>query len=263
LEFDDLTDDEKMQVAKGFDATPELTPFIPYLLQDLWELGSSPHIIIDILKSLKLSPKSVILDLACGKGAVSIQIARALNVHCYGIDLFKPFILEAIRNAQKFNVSDLCKFEVESIQNAVKTKKNYDVVILASAENLLGNLDDAIKALRRCIVTGGYIIFDGSYRKDTSSLTNPDYSIIKTYDETMRSLKSCGDKLISEIKIPITETIEINKSYTELIKKRADELSAKFPDQREMLLNYVKRQEEECEIIENELIGCVWCLQKN
>ena len=63
MNFDELSDEQKIQVAKGFDATPQLIPFIPYLLQDLWALGSSPHLIIKILKSLNLPNTSKVLDL--------------------------------------------------------------------------------------------------------------------------------------------------------------------------------------------------------
>lgn len=262
MEFDDLSDEEKIQVAKGFDATPELIPFIPYLLQDLWELGSSPKTIIDILESLHLNKKLKVLDLACGKGAVSIQIANKLGFRCHGTDLFKPFILEAIQKAKEIGVNDLCSFEVESIYSAVKNKRNYDVVILAAAESLLGSIDQAVKSLRECVVPSGYIIYDGSYLKSSSSITNPDYAAIRHYDETIRLLTSLEDKIIAEVEIPAEETMAINKSYTRLIKNRAEELSVKHPEKKKLFLDYVKKQEEECEIIENELIGCVWCLQK-
>lgn len=52
----------------------ELIPYLPYLLQDLWELGTSPKAIIDMIqKHIKVSEKTKVLDLACGKGAASIQ----------------------------------------------------------------------------------------------------------------------------------------------------------------------------------------------
>ena len=262
MDFDDLSHEEKNQVAKGFDATPELIPFIPYLLQDLWELGSSPNVIIDILKSLNLSSDAKVLDLACGKGAVSIQISDKLGFRCHGIDLFKPFIFEATNRAKEFGLTNLCSFEVESIHTAVKVKRNFDVVILASAETLLGNIDQTIQILRECIVTRGFIIFDGSYLKDKSSIKNPEYSVLKQYNKTIKLLTSQGDKLIAEIKIPIEETIAIDKRYTRLIKIRAEELSVKYPEKKSLLMKYVQKQEDECEIIEKETVGCVWCLQK-
>ena len=262
MPFDELSDEQNNQIARGFDATPELIPFIQYLLQDLWELGSSPQYIIDILKLLGLPKNSTILDLACGKGAVSLQIAKALGYNALGLDLFEPFIKEAKQKALELGLKDLCKFEVEDIHTAVQNKRNFDIVILASAESLLGNIKNTITLLRKCVRQEGFIIFDSSYRRDNSILKDPNYSVIEKYDETISLLTSQSDEIVYEVKVPIEETKAINDSYTSSITRRANELTIKFPEKKELLLNYVKRQEEECKIINEEIVGCIWCLRK-
>jgi 2-polyprenyl-3-methyl-5-hydroxy-6-metoxy-1,4-benzoquinol methylase len=58
-----------------------LRPFLPELLQDLWEIGSSAETMLALMKKHALHllpPPRKILDLGCGKGAISIPIARAL-----------------------------------------------------------------------------------------------------------------------------------------------------------------------------------------
>jgi cyclopropane fatty-acyl-phospholipid synthase-like methyltransferase len=262
MEYDDLSEQQKIQVAKGFEATPELITFIPYLLQDLFELGSSPDIIINILSSLHLGKKTKVLDLACGKGAVSIQLAKSLGFSCKGTDLYKPFVEFAINKAVEEGVNHLCRFEVNDIKTSVQNEKNYDVVILASAETLLGEIHNAIGELRNCIRNGGFIIYDGSYLNDESSLENPDYFIIKNYNATVKQLTSFGDAIIKEVKIPLEETIGIDKMYTEAIRKRANELANIHPGKKKLFFDYVKKQEDECSIIENDLTGCIWCVKK-
>ncbi|MBE0572161.1 MAG: methyltransferase domain-containing protein [Ignavibacteriaceae bacterium] len=262
MEYLDLSDYQKIQVAKGFDATPELIPFILYLLQDLFELGSSPETIIEILDSLHLNKKAKVLDLACGKGAVSIQIAQRLGFSCKGIDLFKPFFEIAREKALEAGVNHLCQFEVMDINNAVEKERDYDVVILASAESLLGEVNEAIGFLRKCIRKGGYIIYDGAYLNENSIITNPDYSVFKNYKETLKQLTSCGDEIISEMIVPSEETMNINNTYTDAIRVRANELALIHPDKKKLFLSYVEKQEEECSIIEKEITGCVWCIKK-
>lgn len=262
MEYDDLSEQQKIQVAKAFEATPELIPFIPYLLQDLFELGSSPDIIIEILASLHLGKKVKVLDLACGKGAISIQIAQRLGFSCKGIDLFKPFIEIAREKALEAEVDDLCKFEVNDILNIIQKAKDYDVIILAAAESLLGEVDEAIGKLRNCVIDGGIIIYDGAFLNESSSLDNPDYSVIKKYADTMRQLTSYGDKIIKEVLIPAKETMAINNAYTDLIRKRADELLLKYPEKKKLFFSYIEKQEAECSIIENDLTGCIWCVKK-
>lgn len=262
MEYDELNEHQKIQVAKGFDATPEMIPFIPYLLQDLFELGSSPKIIIEILKSLELSPNSKLLDIACGKGAVSIQVAKQLGFHCLGIDLFKPFVEIANEKAIAMNVDNLCTFEVGDAIEAVKTKRGFDVVILASAESVLGQIRETIKLMSECIHENGYIIFDGAYLIGESSLDNPDYSTIKNYEDTIKQLTSYGDKIIREVTIPPEEVIQISRDYTDAIRIRANELSVKYPEKKDLFLSYVEKQMNECSIIENHIVGCTWCLKK-
>jgi 2-polyprenyl-3-methyl-5-hydroxy-6-metoxy-1,4-benzoquinol methylase len=262
MTYEELNNFQKMQVAKGFDATPELIPFIPYLLQDLFELGSSPEIIIKILDSLQLSNKTKVLDLACGKGAVSIKLAERLGFNCKGIDLFKPLIDFAKGKAIETGVQQLCKFEIGDIGKVVQDEKDYDVVVLAAAESLLGEVDEAIGKLRNCVIDGGIIIYNGAYLNEESTLLNPDYSVIKNYTETLKQLTSHGDEIIKEIKIPVNETISINKSYTDVIRLRSEELIIKYPFKKELFTDYIKKQEDECSIIENDITGCVWCIRK-
>ena len=262
MEYDDLSEQQKIQVAKGFETTPELIPFIPYLLQDLFELGSSPDIIINILSSLHLGKKTKVLDLACGKGAVSIQIAQRLGFSCKGIDLFKPFIEIAKVKALEAAVQHLCKFEVNDINNVIFKEKNYDVLILAAAESLLGEVDEAIGKLRNCVVDGGIIIYDGAFLNQSSSLDNPDYSVIKKYADTTKQLTSFGDEIIKEVIVTSEETMKINNTYNDVIRMRANELALIHPDKKKLLFDYVKKQEDECSIIENDLTGCIWCVKK-
>lgn len=69
-----MLDNFEIEIAKSLDAKPELLPFIPELVADIWALGSSPDLAVEILKPVDLSPQTTrVLDFGCGKGAVSIH----------------------------------------------------------------------------------------------------------------------------------------------------------------------------------------------
>jgi len=94
---------------EGIDS--ELFPYLPYILQDIWEIRSDPEFIIDLIKKGKENPAELkVLDLGCGKGAVSIKLPHKLNCRCVGIDAVKEFIDEANKRAKEYNVASLCKF---------------------------------------------------------------------------------------------------------------------------------------------------------
>jgi len=75
-------------------------------------------------------------------------------------------------------------------------------------------------------------------------------------------LTSYGDEIIKEVIIPTEETMAINNAYTDVIKKRADELLLKYPEKKKLFFSYIEKQEAECSIIENDLTGCIWCVKK-
>lgn len=181
---------------------------------------------------------------------------------CSGIDLFKPFVDFANIKAIDEGVNHLCRFDVADVKTSVKIEKNYDIVILASAETLLGEIDNAISEMRNSIRKGGFIIYDGSYLNNDSYLDNPDYAVIKNYDTTIKQLTSFGDVIITEKIIPAEDIRKMDKMYTEAIRKRANELTEIHPDKKKLFSDYVKKQEEECSIIENEITGCIWCIRK-
>lgn len=72
----------------------ELIPFLPYLLSDLWELGSSPEDMISLISNnICMSTDIRVIDLACGKRAVSISIAEKFGCRIKGVDIMNDFIL--------------------------------------------------------------------------------------------------------------------------------------------------------------------------
>ncbi|MGI6331289.1 MAG: SAM-dependent methyltransferase [Zhaonellaceae bacterium] len=148
----------------------ELIPYLPYLLQDLWELGSSPKDMLDLItRHLRVSKQTKVLDLACGKGAVSIHLARRLGCLVKGIDIIPEFIGFAINKAQEFGVEELCEFKVGDITESVKTEKDYDIVVYGAVGNVLGNWEETIILLKNSVKKGGYIIIDDAYRNDKSN----------------------------------------------------------------------------------------------
>ncbi len=133
--------DVEEKLAKSLTAeSVELIPYLPYLLQDLWELGSSPKDMVHLIsKNIIISEKTKVLDLACGKGAVSIKLAKELGCQVKGIDIMQDFIENAKKKAREFKVETLCEFIVGDINQYVEVEKGYDIVILGAVGEVLGN----------------------------------------------------------------------------------------------------------------------------
>lgn len=71
----------------------ELRPFIPHLLEDLWEIGSTSRKIRKFIVGNGLDKiKLKILDIGCGKGGISIPLAKEFEAQVFGVDAMPEFI---------------------------------------------------------------------------------------------------------------------------------------------------------------------------
>ena len=241
-----------------------IIPFLPYLLQDFWELGSSPEeMLLTFQNHIPMNRDTKVLDLACGKGAVSVRLAKELNIHFKGVDILPEFIDYAKCKGQEYGVSDLCKFEVQDVNISVETEKNYDCVIFGAVGSILGSFKETISKLMSTVKNEGFLLIDDAYVTDQAA--NGQLQFEKpypTYDEWcecfhelglhMMDCKSCTD--------PVSDTAEKEMSW---ITSRANELMIHYPEHKAMFERYVISQRSEYNDLEENLIGAAWLLQKN
>lgn len=228
----------------------ELIPFLPYLLQDLWMLGSSPIDMIDLIsKHINVNKNTKILDLGCGKGAVGIQISKALGCYVKGIDILEEFIEEAKFKAIEFKVENFCEFEVNDINQSVKTEKNYDIVILGALGSVLGNPLETLTKLKQTIRQRGYIIIDDGYAKEKYDET------ILTRHEWHHVISSCGLELIEEMLVNDEDLENVLDDQMTKISKRVNELIEIYPEIKNLFNRYMENQLYECQTLTNEIQG--------
>ena len=253
--------DEKLACSLTAETT-ELLPFLPYLLQDLWELGSSPRDIISLMKKhIPMSKDVKVLDLACGKGAVSINIAKELGLNVYGFDLLPEFIEYAVKKADEFGVSALCHFEIGDVNEVVNTQRDYDCAIFGAAGNILGSPRETLAKLSKTVKLGGFIIIDEGYFPDDGSGEDVKY---QNYEflyrgQWLRLFEDNGLTLVEEM--ANIEDYDFDAD-NRAIAARAQELIAKHPEKRAIFEGYVQSQLNECDDLENSIVAVTWILQK-
>jgi 2-polyprenyl-3-methyl-5-hydroxy-6-metoxy-1,4-benzoquinol methylase len=254
----------EQSLAKSLEITTDFLSYLPELLIDLWELGCSLNQIVEMVEGLRLPlNKTKILDLGCGKGAVSITLAQKFGFRATGIDASKSFLEVAIQKAREFKVSDLCHFEFGDIREFTKTERDFDLVIYASLGNVLGDYKEIAENLRKMVHPGGYILIDDGFLKDVSKIDRQGYEHYFQHDIVIQQLTSLGDKIIQEVIVPNETVRSINYAYLDAIKKRSKEFLQKKSELKEAVSEYIKNQEIECEIIDKHVTGAVWLIQKN
>ena len=257
-----MNDNTKQSVANSLEAKKRLLPYMSYLLQDLWALGSSVDQILDLFSTLPLSSDTVkVLDLGCGKGAVSVQIASKFRFDVTGVDAMPEFLKDANKKSSEYQVSGLCTFIEQDILTYVIDEHNFDIVILASLGGIFGSNKKTIKNLRTQVRSGGYMIIDDGYLKKKAFLSRKGYSHYRNYEKTVKELTMFKDRLLTEV--PTTEmNIEITDEYLKVIENRSIELIDQYPELEKDLNNYLDLQREECDILNNEITGMIWVLEK-
>jgi cyclopropane fatty-acyl-phospholipid synthase-like methyltransferase len=230
----------------------EVLPYLPYILQDFWEIGSDPKVMISLIKKY-IAPNSSprVLDLGCGKGVVSINIARQLNYECYGIDAIPEFISFAQSKANEFGVGNLCRFEVDDIREKIKTLASYDVIILGAIGQVFGNYFETLSILGNHLNEGGIIIIDDGYIEDHSNFKHEQ---IFSKSEMEKQINDAGMQLIENIKA--NEDDKAENYYTEYnnLLKRCQELSEKYPDKADIFIHYSNQQKKEYDNMETQII---------
>ncbi len=233
-----------------------ILPFIPYILQDLWELGASAAEMVNIAKAnVPLSEGMRVLDLGCGKGAVSVWFAKEFGVNVKGIDYFPEFIEYARKKAVEHSVSELCSFHVGDITQQVRTESGYDIVIYGAVGDVLGRPLEMIEKLAGTIISGGYILLDDAWTEDAMSS-------YPSREQWNRCFEANHLSVVCEIPSDGDATDRINIDNQEKIAMRAAELVHLYPQHEKLLSRYVKLQLEECEALATEVTGVVWLLEK-
>ena len=264
--FNAMTKETQEKLAASLTAeTVELLPFLPYLLQDFWEIGSEPKVIAYLIKQhLHLSKNTKVLDLACGKGAVSVKIAHELNLQIKGIDLIPQFVAFATEKAVEFGVADLCEFVTGDINESIKTEEDYDCVIFGAAGNILGSPAETLSKLKDTIKVGGYMIIDEGYLPDDASPSDVQYQNYEYLTESQWAalFKEANLELVEAVFDVESPENPDSLEGTKCISQRATELTQKFPDKKEIFDGYIRSQQNEYEDIGNPLVCVTWILKK-
>ncbi len=243
----------KESVVFAMDGTDTgLYPFLPYIMQDIWEFGASPEVVISLIKKLFGQTASLrLLDLGCGKGPVSVKAARSLGCRCHGVDAVPEFIAEAKHKAKEFGVDHLCTFETGDIREAVSNCRGYDVVVLGAIGPVLGTMYETLQTVVPCLSRQGVVVVDDGYTIDKQ---NDALSSVSNLGDLLLQIEAAGMQLLdNEIMQPDMIRVS-NREIFGKMKQRCLQLAESQPDQRSLFLDYLAMQQVENEVLENKIV---------
>jgi len=238
-----------------------LVKYLPYILQDFWEIGSSPDEIIKIIRKHKQNYSNMsVLDLGSGKGAVSIKIALELKCICFGIDAIEDFVTFSNNRAKELFVHNICTFETNDIRERIKTLEKYDVIILGAIGPVLGDYHSTLLQLKLHLNSDGLIIIDDGYIEDNC---NTDYPNVLHKSNLLQQISDAGMVLVD--KITNDEMPELNEKYEnefEHLQNRCIELIEKHPKDKNLFLEYAETQRNLYEKLSNEVTPVIFVIKQ-
>jgi len=253
------TIEESIATAMDFCQNTAIVPFLPYILQDFWELGTPTEKVIELIQKHYNNFSCLnVLDLGCGKGAVTVKIASTLKCNCYGLDGIPEFIETAKAKACEYGVDSLCSFEVGDVRERVQELDKFDIILLCATGPIYDDYYMALATLSKHLTDNGIVIIDEAYVNDTSTFQHPPYLFRK---ELIKQFEQAEMELIDENVFKYNEVADKTKEMKN-IETRCNELKAKYPEKSSLFENYMQNQNSEYDALENEFGGSVMVLKR-
>lgn len=231
---------------------------IPYILKDLWELGSMPEYVIDLVTNFTDVTKiKKVVDFGCGKGAVLTQLAKKINFNGTGIDIVNEFINEAKIYALKEGVNERINFIADDLLTQLGKFKNFDLVIYGHDSEVLGDVFESLIELKKCIGKPGWVIFEVAFTPNSKDKIEG----IPHENELKIHLKESGLKTVASLYWDIKDIKKVNQRNNTLIQNQINQLIDKYPEEKEIFEAYMQNQLDECHMIENDIVCSTWLLK--
>jgi len=239
----------------------DLFEHLPYILQDLWAMGVSPEVVIELIKRHQvLDTCSKVVDLGCGKGAAAITIAKEFGCQVAGIDGMPDFIETAKSKSVEFGISELCSFVCADVRERIEKLKNFDLAVWGSVGSIFGSVEATLKALAGCLKPQGFLIYDDGYIREGREITLPLY-IKRT--ELLKVIASTGFKIWEERKYDAEYIMYTETEMQKPIIQRCQELMQKIPQKKELFRQYITNQEREWREMEEDMECVTFLLQRS
>jgi SAM-dependent methyltransferase len=158
---------------------------------------------IDKLSSVKL------VDIGCGTGASTIQLARELDADITAVDLFPDFLDVLSANAERDGVSHKIRTLAASMDDLPFADNEFDVIWSEGAVYNIG-FEKGVSEWRRFIKSGGFIVVSeitwltNERPEAIHSHWNAEYPEIGTASEKIAVLERNGYKPVGYFFLPVS-----------------------------------------------------------
>jgi ubiquinone/menaquinone biosynthesis C-methylase UbiE len=245
------------QVARSVDATPDLLPLLPALFEGLDALGSCPGRIASLVGAC--APRGGrLLDLACGKGAVAVEVARRLPFRVVGVDACRAFVERARERAHRTGVGRCCRWiEADVRAYARGCRARFDVAMMIG----LLPLPQAAPLLRGLTRPGGVYVVDDAVRDDRHPGARR-FEGVPDGRECRRLVEELGDRVIRRVMVPRGAVASQNRRILRVLASRVAALAKSHPERAGSLRAFLTRQRSASRLLLGPLRATIWVIAR-
>ena len=165
----------------------------------------------NMLKNLPLHPQ--ILDIGCGPGMQTIELARISDGKIVALDIHQPFLDRLMKNAREYGVAEKIQAINKSMLEMEFEKKSFDMIWAEGAIFIIG-FEKGLKEWRFFLRDGGYLVvselcwFSDDPPEAIRKYLMEEYPAIKTIEENEKIIEGLGYVLINDFKLPESAWLE-------------------------------------------------------
>ncbi len=200
-------------------------------------------------KAFRMLPemdKPRILDIGCGPGGPTMELARLSGGHVIGLDTHQPYLDELKQKIERKGFSDRMKVKKGSMFNLDFPGENFDIIWAEGAIYIIG-FEKGLKEWRRFLKPRGFLVvhemcwLQPSPPKEIHDYWMAVYPGIMNIPKNLELIPGCGFRVIGHF--PLPEDAWWVEYYGPL-EKRLEKLREKYKDDHKALAVIDEEQKE-------------------
>ena len=241
-----------------FDKTWEtVIKHVPYLFQDFNVFGFDSSQLETLLKKYVGKRETCrMFEVNCGKGEMSIQLAKAFDYKVKGFDLISDFVTMAKERADAIHVEHICEFSFGNSADELLKEDSYDLIIYDATTTQIGSPEESMLIVADSVHEDGYIVL----RVMLDIRENPSYAIEGDWKE---AISMANLRVVDQKYEDLSAFKQQEGKRLKFIEERINELTFIYPQHDDDLRTYLKRRKRQYDDLDKGLMGITMLIGKD
>lgn len=198
-----------------------------------------------------LPPHLQILDIGCGPGMQTIELARISDGKIVALDIHQPFLDKLMKDAREQGVAEKIQTINKSMLEMEFEEKRFDIIWVEGAIFIIG-FEKGLEEWRFFLRDGGYLVvselcwFSDDPPEEIRKFLMEEYPAIKTIGENEKIIEELRYHLINYFKLPEAAWLEYYNPLEKRIKimrekYNGDEKANEFLDLTQLEIDLYKK----------------------